>query len=64
MILQGACGSSGMANISGYCSLFACLANTLGATESVIRVVATGHDKRMFLKVRTNDHSRCDFFLL
>lgn len=32
-------------------SLFACLANTVGATESVLRVAATGHDKRLFLKV-------------
>ncbi|KAL3618119.1 Reticulon-like protein B22 [Castilleja foliolosa] len=32
-------------------SLFACLANTLGAAESVLRVAATGHDKRLFLKV-------------
>ncbi|KAL8541020.1 hypothetical protein ACS0TY_002344 [Phlomoides rotata] len=32
-------------------SFFACLANTLGATESVLRVAATGHDKRLFLKV-------------
>ncbi|KAD2394057.1 hypothetical protein E3N88_41034 [Mikania micrantha] len=33
-------------------SLFACLANTVGATESVLRVAATGHDKRLFLKWR------------
>lgn len=32
-------------------SLFACLANTIGAAESVFRVAATGHDKRFFLKV-------------
>lgn len=32
-------------------SLFACLANTVGAAESVLRVAATGHDKRLFLKV-------------
>ncbi|GFP99101.1 reticulon-like protein b22 [Phtheirospermum japonicum] len=32
-------------------SLFACLANTLGAAESVLRVAATGHDKCLFLKV-------------
>ncbi|GFQ05601.1 reticulon-like protein b23 [Phtheirospermum japonicum] len=32
-------------------SLFACLANTLGATESVLRVASTGHDKHLFLKV-------------
>lgn len=35
-------------------SLFACLANTVGATESVLRVAATGHDKRLFLKVITD----------
>lgn len=29
----------------------ACLANTFGAAESVIRVAATGHDKRFFFKV-------------
>eukprot|EP00268_Persea_americana_P014246 TRINITY_DN16311_c0_g1_i3.p1 TRINITY_DN16311_c0_g1~~TRINITY_DN16311_c0_g1_i3.p1 ORF type:complete len:203 (-),score=16.82 TRINITY_DN16311_c0_g1_i3:408-1016(-) len=29
----------------------ACLANTIGAAESVLRVAATGHDKRLFLKV-------------
>ncbi|KAI8562013.1 hypothetical protein RHMOL_Rhmol03G0002000 [Rhododendron molle] len=32
-------------------SMFACLANTIGAAESVLRVAATGHDKRLFLKV-------------
>ncbi|KAI3803280.1 hypothetical protein L1987_31430 [Smallanthus sonchifolius] len=32
-------------------TFFACLANTVGATESVLRVAATGHDKRLFLKV-------------
>ncbi|KAA8541525.1 hypothetical protein F0562_022677 [Nyssa sinensis] len=32
-------------------SFFACLANTIGAAESVLRVAATGHDKRLFLKV-------------
>ncbi|XP_075492931.1 reticulon-like protein B22 [Primulina tabacum] len=32
-------------------SFFACLANTLGAAESVLRVAATGHDKRLFFKV-------------
>ncbi|KAL3825002.1 hypothetical protein ACJIZ3_021031 [Penstemon smallii] len=32
-------------------SLFACLANTLGAAESVLRVAATAHDKRLFIKV-------------
>ncbi|KAF8389459.1 hypothetical protein HHK36_026154 [Tetracentron sinense] len=29
----------------------ACWANTVGAAESVLRVAATGHDKRLFLKV-------------
>ncbi|CAN4127754.1 unnamed protein product [Withania somnifera] len=32
---------------------FACLANTIGAAESVLRVAATGHDKRLFFKVVT-----------
>ncbi|XP_062110910.1 reticulon-like protein B22 [Humulus lupulus] len=32
-------------------SIVACLANTVGAAESVLRVAATGHDKRLFLKV-------------
>ncbi|XAR49783.1 hypothetical protein NMG60_11003922, partial [Bertholletia excelsa] len=32
-------------------SIFACLANTVGAAESVLRVAANGHDKRLFLKV-------------
>ncbi|XP_024019318.1 reticulon-like protein B22 [Morus notabilis] len=32
-------------------SIVACLANTFGAAESVLRVAATGHDKRLFLKV-------------
>ncbi|CAN4098048.1 unnamed protein product [Withania somnifera] len=31
--------------------VLACLANTLGAAESVLRVSATGHDKRLFVKV-------------
>ncbi|XP_022150304.1 reticulon-like protein B22 [Momordica charantia] len=31
--------------------LVAWLANTIGAAESVLRVAATGHDKRLFLKV-------------
>ncbi|GAB4849932.1 Reticulon-like protein B22 [Ancistrocladus abbreviatus] len=31
-------------------SIVACLANTVGAAESVLRVAATGHDKRLFLK--------------
>ncbi|MBA0807430.1 hypothetical protein Gohar_023235, partial [Gossypium harknessii] len=29
-------------------SIFAWLANTVGAAESVLRVAATGHDKRLF----------------
>ncbi|PKA59110.1 Reticulon-like protein B22 [Apostasia shenzhenica] len=32
-------------------SIAACLANTIGAAESVLRVAATGHDRRLFLKV-------------
>lgn len=32
-------------------SIFACLANTIGAAESVLRIAATGQDKRLFLKV-------------
>ncbi|OVA19247.1 Reticulon [Macleaya cordata] len=32
-------------------AIIATLANTLGAAESVLRVAATGHDKRLFLKV-------------
>ncbi|XP_009117744.1 reticulon-like protein B22 [Brassica rapa] len=32
-------------------NIFARLANTVGAAESVLRVAATGHDKRLFLKV-------------
>ncbi|KAL7192026.1 hypothetical protein ACSBR2_023976 [Camellia fascicularis] len=31
-------------------NIFACLANTVGAAKSVLRVAATGHDKRLFLK--------------
>ncbi|GMH03877.1 hypothetical protein Nepgr_005716 [Nepenthes gracilis] len=31
--------------------IVACLANTVGAAESVLRVAATGHDKRLFFKV-------------
>ncbi|XXG47822.1 hypothetical protein AAC387_Pa02g2398 [Persea americana] len=31
--------------------IVACLANTIGAAESVLRVAAAGHDKRFFLKV-------------
>ncbi|WOH13747.1 hypothetical protein DCAR_0933258 [Daucus carota subsp. sativus] len=34
-------------------SIFACLANTIGAAESVLRVAATGQDKRLFFKVVT-----------
>ncbi|KAI3850263.1 hypothetical protein MKX03_002821 [Papaver bracteatum] len=32
-------------------AIIATLANTLGAAESVLRVAATGHDKRLFIKV-------------
>lgn len=32
-------------------SVVAWLANTVGAAESVLRVAATGHDKRLFVKV-------------
>ncbi|KAK1402655.1 Reticulon domain-containing protein [Heracleum sosnowskyi] len=32
-------------------SIFACLANTIGAAESVLRIAATGQDKRLFFKV-------------
>ncbi|XP_015894155.3 reticulon-like protein B22 [Ziziphus jujuba] len=32
-------------------SIVAWLANTVGAAESVLRVAATGHDKRLFVKV-------------
>ncbi|KAI5649929.1 hypothetical protein M9H77_35934 [Catharanthus roseus] len=35
-------------------AMFACLANTIGAAESVLRVAATGHDKRFFIKVVTS----------
>lgn len=31
--------------------ILACLVNTIGAAESVLRVSVTGHDKRLFLKV-------------
>ncbi|CAN4078123.1 unnamed protein product [Withania somnifera] len=34
-------------------SVFACLANTIGAAESVLRVSASVHDKRLFFKVVT-----------
>ncbi|XP_061355941.1 reticulon-like protein B22 isoform X5 [Gastrolobium bilobum] len=32
-------------------TIVASLANTIGAAESVLRVAATGHDKRLFFKV-------------
>lgn len=32
-------------------SIVAWFANTVGAAESVLRVAATGHDKRLFFKV-------------
>lgn len=41
-------------------SIFACLANTIGAAESVLRVAATGHDKRLFFKV---DRSVCLYII-
>ena len=31
--------------------VFACLANTVGAAESVLRVAAAGHDKKLFIRV-------------
>lgn len=31
-------------------SIIARLANTVGAAEGVLRVAATGHDKRLFVK--------------
>lgn len=31
-------------------NIVARLANTVGAAESVLRVAATGHDKRLFLR--------------
>ncbi|KAJ8557784.1 hypothetical protein K7X08_004550 [Anisodus acutangulus] len=31
--------------------VLACLANTVGGAESVLRVSATGHDNRLFVKV-------------
>ncbi|KAG6668950.1 reticulon-like protein B22 [Carya illinoinensis] len=31
--------------------IVACMANTVGAAESVLRVAATGHDKRLFFRV-------------
>lgn len=34
-------------------SIVAWLANTVGAAESVLRVAATGHDKRLFVKVNS-----------
>ena len=32
-------------------TIVAWLANTIGAAESVLRVAATGHDKRLFFRV-------------
>lgn len=43
-------------------SIVAWLANTVGAAESVLRVAATGHDKRLFFKVIVDEFNR--FFLL
>ena len=36
-------------------NIVACMANTIGAAESVLRVAATGHDKRLFFKVIFNN---------
>ena len=36
-------------------NIVACMANTIGAAESVLRVAATGHDKRLFVKVIFNN---------
>ncbi|XP_019095320.1 PREDICTED: reticulon-like protein B23 [Camelina sativa] len=33
------------------CNIVARVANTVGAAKSVLRVAATGHDKRLFLRV-------------
>ena len=37
-------------------SIVASLANTIGAAESVLRVAATGHDKKLFFKVCVMSH--------
>lgn len=36
-------------------SIVASLANTIGAAESVLRVAATGHDKKLFFKVLASE---------
>lgn len=41
-------------------SIVAGIANTVGAAESVLRVAATGHDKRLFFKVMV--HEFCRFY--
>ena len=38
-------------------SIVASLANTIGAAESVLRVAATGHDKKLFFKVCVMSHN-------
>lgn len=45
-------------------SIVAWLANTVGAAESVLRVAATGHDKRLFFKVIVDEFNRFFFFWL
>lgn len=45
-------------------SIIAWFANTVGAAESVLRVAATGHDKRLFFKVSTLDTLLLLFLLL
>ncbi|CAI0442101.1 unnamed protein product [Linum tenue] len=48
-------------------SIVAWFANTVGAAESVLRVAATGHDKRLFFKVNflsSSTHNRSTRLLL
>lgn len=45
-------------------SIVAWLANTVGAAESVLRVAATGHDKRLFFKVIVDEFNRFFFFVI
>ncbi|KAF9612441.1 hypothetical protein IFM89_000189 [Coptis chinensis] len=40
-------------------AIIAWFANTVGAAESVLRVAATGHDKRLFLKLETDNGLSC-----
>jgi hypothetical protein len=42
-------------------TIVASLANTIGAAESVLRVAATGHDKRLFIKVFQFSYYYCYF---